>query len=126
MKRVSIVAAVSVAILAIAAFVVRGQAQDDKTAITVYKSPTCGCCAKWVSHLEANGFKVTTTDMPNVNPMKQRLGVPQQLSSCHTAVVGGYVVEGHVPADVIRKMLEEKPAVVGIAIIGSIGFVALP
>ena len=118
MKRISIVVAVGVAVVVLAAFVVRAQANADKTAITVYKSPTCGCCAKWVDHLEDHGFDVTSTDMPNVTPMKQRLGVPQKLASCHTAVVGGYVVEGHVPADVIRKMLEEKPAVVGIAVPG--------
>jgi hypothetical protein len=87
-------------------------------AITVYKSPTCGCCSKWVDHLKANGFEVEATDMPDVTPMKTRLGLPAGLASCHTAVVGGYVVEGHVPADVIKKLLEEKPAVAGIAVPG--------
>ena len=118
MKRVPLVATLVVAILAVAAFVVRDQQASDKPAITVYKSPTCGCCTKWVVHLEENGFEVETTDMPNVTPMKQRLGLPQALSSCHTAVVGGYVVEGHVPADVIKRMLDEEPEIAGIAVPG--------
>lgn len=83
--------------------------------VTVYKSPTCGCCAKWNDHMSASGFKVASNDLPDVNPLKDKHGVPQQARSCHTALVGGYVVEGHVPADVIRKMLRERPAIVGIA-----------
>jgi hypothetical protein len=118
MKRISILVTLVVAVLAFAAFVVSSQVQPDKPEITVYKSPTCGCCAKWVSHLEENGFEVETSDMANVTPMKQRLGVPQALSSCHTAVVGGYVVEGHVPADLIKRLLDEKPEVVGLAVPG--------
>lgn len=101
------------------AFVVRVQTKSDKPLVTVYKSPTCGCCTKWVEHLESNGYEVETHDMNNVSPMKQRLGLPQALASCHTGVVGGYVVEGHVPADVIDALLEEKPEnVVGIAVPG--------
>lgn len=86
--------------------------------VTVYKSPSCGCCTKWVGHLEQSGFKVKTTNMPNVAPMKERLGVPVGLGSCHTAVVDGYVVEGHVPADVIHQLLTERPDVTGIAVAG--------
>jgi hypothetical protein len=73
---------------------------------------------KWTRHLEKNGFQVKTTDMPNVTPMKNRLGVPQAVSSCHTAVVDGYVVEGHVPADVIKQMLTDQPDITGIAVPG--------
>src|SRR5690554_1055230 len=105
--------------LAAAAFALRSPSEAvDKPLVTVYKSPTCGCCSKWVDHLEANGYSVETQDMNNVMPMKQRLGLPAQLASCHTAVVGGYVVEGHVPSDVIDKLLEEKPEIVGIAVPG--------
>ncbi len=86
--------------------------------VTVYKSPTCGCCEQWTEHLRENGFPVKTLDMPDVTPMKNRFGVPPGLGSCHTAVVGGYVVEGHVPADVIRRMLSEKPDVTGLAVPG--------
>jgi hypothetical protein len=87
-------------------------------AMTVYKSPTCGCCAKWVEHVKKAGFAVTVKDMPNVGEIKFARGVPAELASCHTAVVGDYVVEGHVPADVVQKLLKEKPAVVGIAVAG--------
>lgn len=91
---------------------------QDLPAITVYKSPTCGCCAKWVDHLEENGFEVESIDTPDVNVTKVQYGVPGELSSCHTAIVDGYVVEGHVPADVIKKMLADKPEIVGIAVPG--------
>lgn len=85
-------------------------------AITVYSSPTCGCCSKWVDHLEANGFDVTKEDLTNVREKKEELNVPRSLISCHTAVVGGYVIEGHVPADLIRRLLKEKPDVAGLAV----------
>jgi hypothetical protein len=87
---------------------------------TVYKSPTCGCCSKWVEHLRENGFQVSVTDMSNepLKKFKTERGVPSKLASCHTAVVEGYVVEGHVPADVIKRLLAERPQVVGIAVPG--------
>jgi len=87
-------------------------------AVTVYKSPTCGCCAKWVEHVRKAGFAVTVKDVPNVGEVKSASGVPPELASCHTALVGGYVVEGHVPADVVQKLLKENPAVVGMAVAG--------
>jgi hypothetical protein len=87
-------------------------------AVTVYKSPTCGCCAKWVEHVRKAGFAVTVKDVPNVGEVKLANRVPADLASCHTALVGDYVVEGHVPADVIQKMLKEKLAVAGIAVAG--------
>ena len=86
--------------------------------ITVYKSPTCGCCTKWVDHLTASGFKVTAHDTTDMASVKTSLGVPDGMASCHTAVVNGYVVEGHVPAADIRRLLEEKPAVTGLAVPG--------
>lgn len=86
--------------------------------ITMYKSPTCGCCAEWGEHMKANGFVVTVRDIDNLAPIKTDAGVPGGLQSCHTAVVEGYVVEGHVPADLVKKMLQEKPRVVGIAVPG--------
>jgi hypothetical protein len=84
----------------------------------VYKSPTCGCCAKWNEHMKANGFAVTSNDMPDMASIKDKNGVPAPLRSCHTAIVGGYVIEGHVPADVIKKLLRERPQVAGIAVPG--------
>lgn len=86
--------------------------------IVVYKSPTCGCCKAWVSHLEENGFTVETHDQVNMNPIKAEMGVPYQYRSCHTAKVGDYVIEGHVPADLIGKLLQEKPPIKGLAVPG--------
>ncbi|MCA9509563.1 MAG: DUF411 domain-containing protein [Myxococcales bacterium] len=91
---------------------------DDATSVRVYKSPTCGCCTKWIEHLEANGFAVTATDVPDVDPVKQMNGVPAHLASCHTALVDGYVIEGHVPAADIRRLLATKPKVAGLAVPG--------
>ncbi len=86
--------------------------------IVVYKSPTCGCCTKWVDHLEDNGFSVKVHNRNNMGPIKAELGVPRHLQSCHTAKVGGYVVEGHVPADEIARLLKEKPQVRGLSVPG--------
>jgi len=84
--------------------------------ITVYKSATCGCCKKWVSHLEQNGFKVNAIDVNNVSAYKIKNNVPQELASCHTATVDGYVIEGHVPAKDIVRLLNEKPKVRGLSV----------
>ncbi|MEM8484496.1 MAG: DUF411 domain-containing protein [Bacteroidota bacterium] len=86
--------------------------------MVVYKTPTCGCCKKWVTHLETAGFTVKTTDLDDLSDIKTQFGVPQKLRSCHTAVVDGYIVEGHVPADVVEKMLREKPDIAGISVPG--------
>ena len=83
--------------------------------MTVYKSPTCGCCAKWVEYLEARDFDVTVVDQADLRTVKGQLGVGPRLQSCHTAVVEGYAVEGHVPAQDIRRLLSQKPAVAGLA-----------
>jgi hypothetical protein len=84
----------------------------------VYKSPTCGCCAKWVDHVVAAGFRPTVKDTEAMDAVKRRLGVPDALQSCHTAVVGKYVIEGHVPVADVQRLLREKPAVRGIAVGG--------
>ncbi len=86
--------------------------------LVVYKSPTCGCCSAWVEHVQAAGFEVEVHDVPNVQPVKEQNGLPAHLGSCHTTLVGGYVVEGHVPADVIRRLLAERPQIAGIAVPG--------
>ena len=93
------------------------QADAALTAV-VYKDANCGCCAKWVDHIRAAGFKAVSNDVTDLNAVKTRYGVPRSLHSCHTAEVGGYIVEGHVPADLIRKMLSEKPDIAGIAVPG--------
>ena len=86
--------------------------------VNVYKSPTCGCCKEWVKHLQANGFSVKTHDVPDVSPYKVANGVPVTLGSCHTATVGGYVIEGHVPASDVKRLLKERPPVRGLAVPG--------
>jgi hypothetical protein len=87
----------------------------DATPITVYASPSCGCCHKWIDHLKRSDFHVTVESVSDVTPIKRKLGVPEDLWSCHTAMVEGYAVEGHVPADLIQKALRERPRIAGLA-----------
>lgn len=94
------------------------QPQDSYPPITVYKSPTCGCCALWVDHMQANGFTLEVIEQANVIPIKQKLGVPHGMGSCHTAEVAGYVIEGHVPAAEVIRLLESKPKAKGLAVPG--------
>ncbi len=86
--------------------------------VTVYKSPTCGCCVLWAEHMVEAGFTVEQVDVADVSETKRRLGVPAPLGSCHTAVVGDYVVEGHVPAEDVKRLLEERPDAAGLAVPG--------
>lgn len=90
----------------------------DATPITVYASPSCGCCHQWVSHLEQNKFHVTVENVVDVAPIKRQFGVPESLWSCHTAMVHAYVIEGHVPADLIQRVMRERPAIAGLAVPG--------
>ena len=83
--------------------------------VDVWKSPSCGCCKDWVTHLESNGFKVRTHDDGNT-AVRQRLGMPARLGSCHTASVGAYAIEGHVPAREIQRLLKDRPAAIGLAV----------
>jgi hypothetical protein len=110
----SVITTVAVLIL----FATGGQMPAVAADMTVYKDAQCGCCTKWVEHLRANGFNVTTHNEMWMDRIKSTHGVPAQLASCHTAIVDGYVVEGHVPADVIKRLLRERPAVKGIAVPG--------
>jgi hypothetical protein len=89
-------------------------AADVLPTVKVYKTPTCGCCSKWVDHMKASGFKVVTQDMNDITPHKLQLGVPVGMGSCHTAEVGGYLVEGHVPADDVKRLLAERPKAKGL------------
>lgn len=84
--------------------------------VTVFKSPYCGCCGKWVEHLRQNGFAVATRNVNDVPATRQQLGMPDQYGSCHTAKIGNYVIEGHVPAADIRRLLTEKPKALGLAV----------
>src|SRR3989442_14641212 len=88
--------------------------------VTVYKSPSCGCCAKWVERMRAAGFTVNVHDTDDLSEVMSSFGVPSALGSCHTASVGGYVIEGHVPADLVKRLLAEHPAVTGLAVPGMV------
>lgn len=88
------------------------------TLVTVHKDASCGCCEKWVSHMRASGFRVDVRDQADVDGVKDSLGVPKGVRSCHTALVGGYLVEGHVPASDVKKLLATRPKVVGLAVPG--------
>jgi hypothetical protein len=113
----STVIAFSVAALALVA-AVAAQQKPAAPLVEVFKSPTCGCCSQWVEHMRKNGFNVRATDVNDLTEIKKSRGVPDQAQSCHTAVVNGYVVEGHVPAADVQRMLKEKPAIAGIAVGG--------
>jgi hypothetical protein len=88
------------------------------TPITVYKSSTCGCCTKWVDYIRENGFEPTVHDEEGMDAIKANLGVPVGVRSCHTALVGKYLIEGHVPAADIRRLVREQPKVTGLAVPG--------
>lgn len=86
--------------------------------MTVTRDPNCGCCGNWVAHVKAAGFPVEVIEIDDVAPLKAKLGVPDALTSCHTAEIGGYVVEGHVPAEAIKRLLTERPKATGLAVPG--------
>ena len=88
------------------------------TPIEVWRSPSCGCCHGWVAHLQAEGFAVSDHLVEDLAPVRRMAGVPEELASCHTGIVAGYAVEGHVPADAIRRMLAERPSIKGLAVPG--------
>ena len=90
----------------------------EKPVITVHKDPTCGCCSGWVQHLQKAGFDTKVLDTRELDAVKKRLGVPDDLAACHTAEVAGYVIEGHVPAAALTRLLAEKPKATGLAVPG--------
>ncbi len=95
-------------------------AQPPRPVVEVWKTANCGCCKDWIKHLQANGFEVTTHDVSNdrKNEVRQRLGLAEKFGSCHTALVNGYVLEGHVPAREIQRLLKDKPLALGLAVPG--------
>ncbi len=93
-------------------------AEPELPVVEVWKTPTCGCCTVWVRHLEQAGLKVNVTHMDDLAPIRRQFRVPPKLSSCHTARVGGYVVEGHVPAEDILRLLKTRPQITGIYVPG--------
>ena len=106
------------AIVAIVALTVFSHSSSAADEIIVYKSPTCGCCNKWVDHLEDSGFQVKAYNRNDMPGIKRQMGIAQPLQSCHTATVNGYVIEGHVPASDIQRLLKEKPAIHGLSVPG--------
>jgi hypothetical protein len=101
-----------------AAVLLAGPALAAGDVIEVYKSANCGCCTKWIAHLRANAFEVKAYDVADVEVPRARLGVPQALASCHSARAGGYLIEGHVPARDIQRLLRERPSAAGLAVPG--------
>jgi hypothetical protein len=93
-------------------------AAPKQTKITVYKDPSCGCCKNWIEHLKKHGYAVDAKDTPDMAEVKRTLGVPEALTACHTAVVNGYLIEGHVPAADIARLLKQKPKIAGLAVPG--------
>jgi hypothetical protein len=89
-----------------------------KPTITVYKDPNCGCCKNWIAYLAKHGYTVVAKDTPNMTEIKHSLGIPDRLTACHTAVVNGYLIEGHVSAEDIDRLLAQKPTIAGIAVPG--------
>lgn len=112
------IAGVAIAALALTALL-RAPSSAAPT-VTVYKSASCGCCHKWIEHLRAAGFTVTAFDTEDLTSVATSMGVPFRLGSCHTARVANYVIEGHVPADLIKKLLAEHPALAGLAVPGMV------
>jgi hypothetical protein len=129
-SRLKIVAAAAVAAAAVTAVAVTSSSSADAVrapgietpvaapVLTVYKSPTCGCCKDWITHVQRAGFRVDVKEMDNMSTVKADAGIPASVQSCHTTIVDGYAIEGHVPADVIQRLLKERPKVAGIAVPG--------
>ena len=95
-----------------------GASAEPLPEVVMHKDPNCGCCGQWAEYLQANGFRVKTVMEDDMQSVKRRFAVPQRLTSCHTAKVGDYVIEGHVPASAIKRLLREKPAVAGLSVPG--------
>jgi hypothetical protein len=108
-----------IAVLAAPSPIVSAQSSG-QSVMEVYKSPTCGCCSKWVEHMRQHGFTARVTDLDDqaLDAVKAKHGVPRTAQSCHTALVGGFAIEGHVPASEVKRLLKEKPSVAGIAVAG--------
>lgn len=114
----SLIATLSVLSIGLIYFFQSTNTNANDSEIVVYQSKSCGCCKKWVSHLKNNGFNVRSEFMDDVTDVKLKMNLPMKLASCHTAVVNGYIVEGHVPANAIKKLISEKPSIKGIAVPG--------
>lgn len=117
-KRFTVLAAAILVAAAGPALVGCTDASSASETVVVYKSPTCGCCGDWIEHMREAGFEVVAHDVGDLEPIKEQSGVGAALRSCHTATVGGYVLEGHVPAEQVRRLLAERPEILGLAVPG--------
>ncbi|WP_050467107.1 DUF411 domain-containing protein [Herbaspirillum chlorophenolicum] len=108
----------NLAALAALALPALAHAQPSRPRIEVYKDANCGCCSQWVTHLQASGFDVASSDVDDTGVYRRRFGMPERLASCHSAQVAGYAIEGHVPAADIRRLLKDKPRAIGLAVAG--------
>ena len=117
-KRISRGLLICSGVLAATVLLQLSSSAQQKPVMSVFKTSTCGCCSKWVDHMKANGFDVKVQDVDDISAVKAKLGVSPEISSCHTAQVGGYVIEGHVPAASVQRLLKEKPKVAGLAVPG--------
>lgn len=113
-RRALLIAGVSAA--AATATAACAQTARPSSDLAVYKSPTCGCCGAWVEHMTGAGFQARVTEVADPGSVRRAQGVPQSLASCHTALIGGYVLEGHVPAGDVRRLLAERPDALGLAV----------
>ena len=121
-RLIALVAALStVALTAATVHEARSEDSAKKPTITVYKDPNCGCCKNWIQYLVKHGYQVNAKDTPDMQGIKKTLGVPADLASCHTAVVSGYLIEGHVSAEDIDRLLAQKPKIAGLAVPGMPG-----
>ena len=121
MKLVTLISVL--ALIALSTEAVRGAPEgastvEKKPTITVYKDPSCGCCKNWIQYLIKHGYQVDAKDTPDMQGVKKTLGIPAELASCHTAVVNGYLIEGHVSAEDIDRLLAQKPKIAGLAVPG--------
>ncbi|MBF0148295.1 MAG: DUF411 domain-containing protein [Magnetococcales bacterium] len=115
LRKKIIISLLGLGLLLIAAWWFMSATPAGATDLLVYKSPSCGCCGEWVKHMEQNGFRVQVRHVEDMTAIKRQQGVPPAMESCHTAVIGDYLVEGHVPAADVRRMLAEHPPIQGIA-----------
>ena len=120
LSRRALLAGVGLSLLGLSGLARSLAARARKTAMVVYKDPGCGCCQKWVELMGRSDFEVAVRNTTDMKPIKRRYQVGDALASCHTAIVAGYVIEGHVPADLIHKLLREKPKVLGLTVHGMV------
>src|SRR5258706_5773594 len=114
-KRVNVTRRIALGLVAAFLVLQWSPAEAESPAILVHKDPNCSCCSGWVKHLKDAGFVVTVEETADLQPARKRLGVPADLAACHTAEVDGYVLEGHVPATAVRRLLKERPTAIGLS-----------